>query len=263
MRNQRSAADLDIGRSVVPGPIVPIRLVQSAGLFGVVSVGTERILIGITTDVSESGGRVKLDVGEAYARCISKAGAVPVLLAPLTDRIEDYLTLCNGFVFTGGGDPRMEPFGGITHPSATPLHPMRQEFETVLLNRLDSKRSTPVLGVCLGMQMMCLNAGGTLDQHLPDTLPSHATHWGAEHGIAALAGVSFLSSRGMVASKHRQAMKSCGSLTPAAISEDGVIEAAWDSARRFYVGVQWHPERTADPVLGQALFDSLVKAARS
>jgi putative glutamine amidotransferase len=47
-----------------------------------------------------------------------------------------------------------------------------------------------------------------------------------------------------------------------AASEDGVIEAVDDPARAFYLGVQWHPERTALESLGQRLFEKLVEAAR-
>jgi len=45
-------------------------------------------------------------------------------------------------------------------------------------------------------------------------------------------------------------------------SDDGVIEAIADPARPFYVGVQWHPERTADPVMGLGVIRRLVDAAR-
>jgi gamma-glutamyl-gamma-aminobutyrate hydrolase PuuD len=34
-----------------------------------------------------------------------------------------------------------------------------------------------------------------------------------------------------------------------------------DEARPFYVGVQWHPERTRDQRLGPGLFRDLVGAA--
>ena len=42
-----------------------------------------------------------------------------------------------------------------------------------------------------------------------------------------------------------------------------MIEAIQDESRNWYVGVQWHPERTTDEMLGQGLFDQLVAAAQS
>lgn len=227
-------------------------------------VSQAKPIIGVTTDVSEKDGRVKLDVAQAYCDAVERAGGVPVLLPPNPAMVEEYLKWCDGFVFTGGDDPRTEPFGAPTHAKATPVHPLRQEFETRLLARLQAE-DVPVLGVCLGMQMMSLAAGGRLDQHMEDNLPSHAEHWGAEHGVAPIASASpdpRFQFSGVVQSKHRQAVIDAGRLTPIARSSDGVVEAVVDKAKKFFVGVQWHPERTRDAAVGQRLFDELVTAAQ-
>jgi putative glutamine amidotransferase len=44
-------------------------------------------------------------------------------------------------------------------------------------------------------------------------------------------------------------------------SPDGLIEAVKDPSRGFYIGVQWHPERTPDPVLGLGIIKKHVDAA--
>ena len=47
----------------------------------------------------------------------------------------------------------------------------------------------PFLGICLGMQMMCLLRGGVLDQYLPEALATHDMHWGKKmHAIAGPIG---------------------------------------------------------------------------
>jgi len=220
--------------------------------------------IGITTDVSEKDGRVKLDVAQAYCESVERAGGVPVLLPPNVLLVNEYLARCDGFVFTGGNDPRTEAFGVPTHAKANPMHPLRQEFEMKLLARLQTG-DAPVLGVCLGMQMMSLTAGGRLNQHMPENVPSHAEHWGAEHPVAAIVGGARepgFRLEGIVQSKHKQAVVDAGTLTPISRSADGVLEAVFDASRKFYVGVQWHPERTRDAAVGQKLFDELVRAAR-
>jgi putative glutamine amidotransferase len=67
-----------------------------------------------------------------------------------------------------------------------------------------------------------------------------------------------------VASHHHQALDTLGAgLVVTGRSEDGVIEAVELPAEEFYVGVQWHPERTADPAAGDRLFDALLAAARA
>jgi putative glutamine amidotransferase len=45
-------------------------------------------------------------------------------------------------------------------------------------------------------------------------------------------------------------------------SDDGVVEGVVDPARRFYLGVQWHPERTEAEETGLGVIRSLVEAAR-
>lgn len=222
--------------------------------------------IAISTDLEPhpTTGALQAKASLAYASAIRLAGGVPVFLPPLTDLVPTFVRTFDAFLFSGGDDPRMEPFGRPTHPNATPMHEQRQAFETALLRELQRVRpDAPVLGVCLGMQLMALVAGGDLDQHLPDTLPTHADHKGADHpvrpGVASpFRGISF---SGVAHSRHRQAVQDPGALRVLARAHDGVVEAIADPARRFYLGVQWHPERTVDPALGRSIFDALVRAA--
>lgn len=238
-----------------------------------------RPVIGITTDIvsaaTPTGTRLKADVGLAYALCVQKAGGTPVLLPAIPECVNEHLDLCDGFVFTGGDDPRTEEFGQPTDPRVKPMHPQRQAYELALLRALEAKRETPVLGICLGMQLMSLVHGGKLDQYMPDSRPDAARHWDAEHEIvpAGSGGSGFQSiAQGMhhlgitwagtVASKHKQAIIDAGRLQVLAHSDDGVIEAVGEPSRRFYVGVQWHPERTAVSGTGSALFYGLVVRSR-
>ncbi|MCB9846691.1 MAG: gamma-glutamyl-gamma-aminobutyrate hydrolase family protein [Phycisphaeraceae bacterium] len=228
-------------------------------------------LIGITCDLTEREGRPRAQTSLAYASAVTAAGATPVLLPPVFETLDCHLGLVDGLVLTGGDDPRTEAFGEPTHPKAVPIHPGRQAYEVALLQRLESRcPDLPVLGVCLGMQLMVLLAGGRLNQHLPETCRTAKEHWDAEHAIA-LAGrgdrPGFLDTVAghvslRVHSRHRQAVESGGRLEPCAWAHDGLIEAVFDPGRRFYCGVQWHPERTSDPRVGQHWFDALAAASR-
>ncbi len=53
-----------------------------------------------------------------------------------------------------------------TRPPATRA-PDRDQWELALLRAADERR-LPTLGVCRGMQVMAVDAGGALEQHLPD-----------------------------------------------------------------------------------------------
>jgi putative glutamine amidotransferase len=228
-------------------------------------------IIGISCDVIELPAasptlplRVKIDCGLAYAQRITRAGGLPIYLAPDPALIPSYLMLCAGVVLTGGDDPSMEPFGVATHPKAKPIHPLRQQFELALLNALAQTPAIPTLGICLGMQLMCLHAGGTLDQHLPDTTATHELHRLTTHRVPAPPADSAYANAfhaGTVLSNHRQAITSVGpALRILARADDGIIEAVASESRPFYLGVQWHPERTDDPATGQAVFDALVRS---
>lgn len=206
----------------------------------------------------------------AYAQAVERAGGVPVVLPPIVELIPSQLELCRGFVLTGGDDPRTEMFGEQTHSMAKPMHACRQEYEVGLLRALDSRQQAPVLGVCLGMQLMALCAGGRLDQHMPDNVPTAAQHAAnSTHGLEIEPGGHVLArcmaagggASCRVTSHHRQAVSEAGRLRVVARAPDGVIEAIDDPARAFYLGVQWHPERTAHLGAGQALFEALVAAA--
>lgn len=220
-------------------------------------------LIGITTDLAEHANGPRVFAYRTYVEAVRGAGGVPVLLPPGGADAAELVGRLDGFVLTGGDDPKTEPFGEPTDPRTTPVHADRQAFETALLRALEAARpDAPVLGVCLGMQMMALVAGGRLNQHMPETCPTHAEHWERDHAVEPEAGFAAGAPvlRGVVRSRHRQAVAGPGGMDVIARAPDGVVEAIRDPGRRWYVGVQWHPERTGDYAVGAALFAALVGA---
>ncbi len=227
--------------------------------------GPAHPLVGITADLAEpTPGSLRATCAMTYARAVTDAGGIPMILPPIPELAAEHARQCHAFILTGGDDPRTEPFGEPTHAKATLVHPLRQAYETALLDALTRRTEAPVLGVCLGMQMMALHAGGRLNQHLPDTVPTAERHANnAIHPIRPVeSALSPLIARGEVTSSHRQAVTDPGRLRVIAVADDGVIEAIDDPSHRFFLGVQWHPERTADPGLGIRLFERLIEAAR-
>jgi putative glutamine amidotransferase len=220
-----------------------------------------RPLVGITADLIERNGRETAICTTAYADAVWRSGGQPVLLVPEVASASEVAGRFDAFVFTGGDDPRTEPFGQPTHPKITPVFERRQAFETRLLEILrDEWPETPVLGVCLGMQMLALTRGGRLNQYMPETHANHAEHWDHDHPVVSVDEAVLAS--GVVHSRHKQAIEDAGSMRVLASAPDGTIEAVDDPAVPFCVGVQWHPERTIDGALGVGLFERLVKASR-
>lgn len=227
-------------------------------------------VVGITPDIylreiGPAGARSEMPtwrVAESYAQCVTRAGGVPIVLSPMAAHASAQVAMVDALVLTGGDDPIMEEFGVATHPQAVRVVPERQSFELAVLARAaDDPRDLPVLGVCLGMQYMTLEAGGGLDQHMPETTETAGDHWAKDHAVEGVDD-AWAFGDGVIHSKHRQAMSDAGALRVLARAHDGVIEAVGNPGRGFWVGVQWHPERTAQAGLGQAVFDRLVASAR-
>lgn len=233
-------------------------------------------LIGVTSyvepvDRGDWRGQACALVPHDYVRAVEAAGGVPVLLAPradLTDAVaRQTLARLDGLLVTGGADLDPAIYDRPPHPATGPLRPDRDHAE-VLLVRAARDLRIPVLGVCRGMQVMAVQAGGALEQHLPDRVghSGHGGHIGAGSGafgreeVALVAGTrlaALLGPRVGVPCYHHQAVTEHPGYDAAARADDGTLEAIEDPAARFCVGVQWHPEASDDP----RLFRALVAAA--
>lgn len=228
-------------------------------------------VIGISIDnQNNQSASGKYESDTAYARKVTQAGGVAVLLPQNMQSIHDYVQLCDGFLFTGGADPDMQPFGKQTHPRAVVMDPQRQAFDTTLMRALNEHPDKPVLGICWGMQLMALINEGDLNQHLPDTLASATEHQNDNaHAVSFCVCASVLmdaqaiqdAATTTVVSWHHQAVSSPGTLRKVAVAFDQTIEGIDDPTRRFYAGVQWHPERGDDSSLNLGIIRRFVQAA--
>lgn len=191
-------------------------------------------------------------------------------------------------VFPGQEVPQYDavilPGGGDVDPSLYGQTPQAEVVDTdVALDRFQIeiaasalRKGTPILGICRGMQVLNVAAGGTLVQHLestdqhfpgeardnPDLRPNpvHDIELIGESVLSSL----LLQSRIAVNSLHHQAADLVGEgLKVTARAHDGTVEAV-EGRGAFQVGVQFHPEdlRHSDRRF-QRLFDRLVESAAS
>ena len=222
-----------------------------------------RPLIGLTPSLdlgepaTDGGPRpLRVRVNATYLDSIERVGGLPVVLAPDPKLIPAYLDRLDGVILTGGPDIDPRGWGAPLHEKAEIMDPRRQAFDFALLDALGARPELPVLGICLGMQEIGVHAGCRLVQHLPDVVATGGQHVDDQiHSIEGPFG------RGPVTSAHHQALGEAGPFEVLAVSHDGVIETIRDPRRRFCLGVQWHPERTADPALGDGVIRMLVEAA--
>ncbi|GAB1693890.1 gamma-glutamyl-gamma-aminobutyrate hydrolase family protein [Krasilnikovia sp. M28-CT-15] len=225
-----------------------------------------RPLIGVTTYVEPASWGVWHDlptalVPHAYVEAVTLAGGRAVLLPP-DDLDADVLRALHGLVLSGGADLGPQLYGAEPQP-LTETRPDRDGAE-LLLARAALERDLPVLGVCRGMQLLTVAAGGTLHQHLPDVLgherhrPApgvYGTHTAAFTPGSRIGGL--LGDDAEVHCYHHQGVADPGTLTVTGRAADGLPETVEDPARRFVLGVQWHPEVTRD----KRLFGALINAA--
>jgi putative glutamine amidotransferase len=215
-------------------------------------------LIGLTVYREEAAWGVwtqRADLLPAqYAEAVTSVGGVPVLLPPAAapGAAEAAVARLDGLVISGGADVDPGRYGAEPHPRTASWRPDRDVWELALLDAAAAV-DLPVLGVCRGMQLMAVHAGGALDQHTPD-LVGHEEHspGGDVFGevevttssgsrVAALVGPSL-----SVSCHHHQSVASHPGFEPSASAADGTLEAMEAPGDRFCVAVQWHPETAAD-----------------
>lgn len=234
-----------------------------------------RPIIGVTLDAEEPGGYSKLPwyaLRKNYFSALAEAGALPVALPHQTELAEAYLDEIDGLMITGGAfdvDPSLYG-GGETHPTVT-LKANRTDFE-LAVTRGALARNMPVLGICGGQQLLAVALGGTLIQHIPDSIqtsieheqpnprdqPGHEVAIKPDTLLARIIGKP----RMAVNSAHHQAVATPGSgAVVNALAPDGVVEGVESASHRFALGVQWHPEYAVDPA-DPLIFAAFVAACR-
>lgn len=208
-----------------------------------------------------------------YVEAVQRAGGLALLVPPdpaLRDDPGIVLDRLDGLMLIGGPDVGAGRYGADPHALAEPEARLRDGVELALA-RGAVARGLPLLGICRGMQLINVAAGGTLRQHLPDELGDErhrralGRFAGNEHPVDLDAGSRARAAAGesphVVVSHHHQAVDAVGGglRVSGRAQGDGVPEAIEAEGSGWALGVQWHPE--ADP--DSAVIGALVEAARA
>jgi putative glutamine amidotransferase len=205
-----------------------------------------------------------------YVAAVQRAGGLALVLPPDQLAVADpdaLLDRVDGLLLAGGADLDPSSYGAERHAETRGTWPERDAFELALARRA-LERDLPLLGICRGMQLLNVALGGTLDQHLPESLGSsaHRTIAGtfSEHHVRLEPGSLACEAAGtegfVVWSHHHQGVEALGEGLRISgwAEEDELVEAIELPGKRFALGVIWHPEE--DPE--SRLIGALVEAAR-
>lgn len=229
--------------------------------------------VGIGSDVqSPPGARERAFAYLTYVEALRRSGAIPVLIPPQPENAAQVIEQLDGLVLAGGEDCDPAAYGEPRHETVVETMDPRRQSNDLSLAKIARDRGIPTLGICLGLQMMNVAAGGSLMQDIDSQVDTEIRHASepedrARHDVLVeqgtrLAGI--LGDRELnVNSSHHQAIKKVGQgLRVTALAPDGVIEGLEDPRHPFYVGVQWHPEDMGGEDSASALFSAFVEAAR-
>lgn len=211
-------------------------------------------IIGLTPQYDYEKNRVW--VGPNYLDAIRAAGGVPIVLPLIIDKEELAVAanVCDGFLFTGGPDISPFRFQEETIRQCGVVVPERDKMEEDLFC-LTMEADKPILGICRGIQVLNVFLGGTLYQDIPAQLGSasqlaHSQNSGnsvLSHSVIVekdsllydIVSKEYL----QVNSFHHQAIKDIApSLKSAGVAPDSIIEAIYHPEKKFFLGIQWHPE---------------------
>lgn len=205
-------------------------------------------------------------ISESVRRTFTKAGGEIYAILPIQDIcysdtsfnnfpeltkeekqiIDKNLNMCDGIVFPGG--KKLTPYD-------------RYLLEQVI------KKDIPVLGICLGMQLMsCYNEEKIIEKN--NTKINHRQKNRSEltHKVMIKEDSKLFSILGkteiMVNSFHDYHGTKNKFYKTVAVSEDGIIEAIEYPNNTFNIGVQWHPEISYNFDLNsRKIIDEFIKEA--
>ena len=210
-------------------------------------------LIGITCSYDEAAK--KYSVGEDYVRAVQAAGGMPLLIPypNKNEHTEHILSRVDGVMLSGGGDIDPFYFGEEPWPMNGYIEPLRDMFE-IRLTSFALQQGVPILGICRGMQVLNVAAGGSVCQDInlninrPLQHMQQAPRWYPTHNIN-LSQSSRLHSilaqdKIRVNSFHHQIIDKLGqNLVVSAFAGDKAPEAIeCEKNSHFTLGVQFHPE---------------------
>lgn len=205
-----------------------------------------------------AAGKIEQDMTNCawdYINAVTLSGGIPLIMPNIEgeDNIDALVKLADGILFSGGEDVHPKYFNEDIKADNLIISDRRDSFEMQLAEKV-LPSDIPVLGICRGMQLLNIAAGGNIYQDIAMQYKTDLSHSKPNtrktdmiHKVELLEDTKlrgfYDSDIKAVNSFHHQAIKDLALIFKAtAYSEDGLLEAYEIAGERFFAGVQWHPE---------------------
>lgn len=234
-----------------------------------------RIVITAAAPAAQDDPEMQVRRNALYVEGVRRAGGEPVVLDCTMDvgARESALASMDGLLLSGGGD--IDPARYATSDAgSTEIERDRDALEAQAFAMAEA-RGVPVFGICRGLQVMNVFAGGTLLQHVDDHSgpglgkgPARTHPLRIEPGTRLAAAVGDVD-HAPVNTFHHQAVRA-EDLAPGLVASawapspaGPIVEAVEAPGERFVVGVQFHPERLdSTPPPFEGLWRAFIDACR-
>lgn len=212
-----------------------------------------------------------------YINAVMLSGGTPLVMPNIEgeDNIDVIVKLADGILFSGGEDVHPKYFNEEIIADNMTMCDKRDRFEMQLAKKV-LPSDIPVLGICRGMQLLNIAAGGNIYQDIAMQYSTDLKHSNPQsrksdiiHKVKLLGDTRLSSFYGSglkgVNSFHHQAVKDLAPMLKAsAYSVDGLLEAYEMEGERFFVGVQWHPEMLFEKYPKEIkLFNDFIESAKA
>lgn len=206
-----------------------------------------------------------------YVEAVRRAGGQPILLPPVStaDDAQEIIGLIQGLILTGGGDISPILLKETPQRGIGDCQPERDLGE-ILLTQKALGVDLPLLGICKGIQVLAVAAGGKIYQDIISQVPNSLEHkqkvprnypWHEVELLPSQLKELLGQEKIQVNSFHHQAVFEVPQdFQVSSIAPDGIVESIEKRDALFCMGVQWHPEVMVEDQFSQEIFRGLVEA---